>query len=206
MPGLQELLDRTSALHSHLCPRQVLGVRVGMHAGELLGLELPQTDKRLFTFVETDGCFMDGVSVATNCWPGRRTMRVVDYGKAAATFVDTHTGTALRIWPHPEARQRALHYAPSAPDRWHAQLEAYQIMPACELLEARHVILTVSLEAIISRPGLRVVCEQCGEEVMNAREVVVGGRVLCRHCAGRDGYYTLHPEERPHAGRGLEDI
>ena len=57
----------------------------------LLNLPLPQKDKRLLTFVETDGCFADGVSVATGCWLGRRTMRLVDYGKVAATFVDTHT-------------------------------------------------------------------------------------------------------------------
>jgi formylmethanofuran dehydrogenase subunit E len=89
MLALNQLLDRSAELHNHLCPRQVLGVRIGMYAGELLGLELPQTDKRLYTFVETDGCFADGVSVAAGCWLGRRTMRLMDYGKVAAVFVDT---------------------------------------------------------------------------------------------------------------------
>ena len=51
--------------------------------------ELPQTDKRLYTFVETDGCFADGVMVATGCSLGHRTLRLIDYGKVAATFVDT---------------------------------------------------------------------------------------------------------------------
>ena len=89
METLADLLAQSSVLHRHLCPRQVLGVRMGLLAAELLSLDLPQTDKRLLTIVETDGCFTTGLSVATNCWVGRRTLRVEDYGKVAATFVDT---------------------------------------------------------------------------------------------------------------------
>ncbi|MDQ3930674.1 MAG: FmdE family protein, partial [Chloroflexota bacterium] len=170
MPDLQMCLDKTAELHHHLCPRQVLGVRTGMYAAELFNLPLPQTDKRLFAFVETDGCFADGLSVATGCWLGRRTLRLVDYGKVAATFVDTATGKALRISPQLSARKMALEYAPDEPDSWHAQLAAYQVMPTPELLRAEEVRLTLSLEEIISQPGLRVNCEQCGEEIMNARE------------------------------------
>ena len=188
---LDHLLNRTAALHKHLCPRQVLGVRIGVCAGRALGLDLPQEGKRLFAFVETDGCFADGVSVATGCRLGRRTMRLVDYGKAAATFVDTHTGQAVRISPHPQARTLAACYAPGAPDTWHAQLQAYQIMPDDELLKVQPVTLTVDIAAIISSPGLRVNCVRCGEEVMNGREVLSGGEVLCRACEGGDEYYRL---------------
>ena len=60
MSELQELLDKTAEYHHHLCPRQVLGVRMGMYAGELLGLELPQPRKRLLAIMETDGCGADG--------------------------------------------------------------------------------------------------------------------------------------------------
>lgn len=188
-PDLKVCLDRAAALHHHLCPRQVLGVRTGMLAAELFDLPLPQADKRLFAFVETDGCFADGVSVAAGCWLGRRTLRLVDYGKVAATFVDTATGKALRVSPELSARRIALEYAPGEPDSWHAQLAAYRVMPTSELLRVEEVCLTMSLEEIISQPGLRVTCEECGEEVMNAREVLVGGRTLCRKCAGRDSYY-----------------
>src|SRR3989304_4446193 len=45
-PTMGDLLEPTAALHRHLCPRQVLGVRMGMLAGELLGVDLPQSDKR----------------------------------------------------------------------------------------------------------------------------------------------------------------
>ena len=60
-----------------------MGVRLGMLAGEFLDLDLPQTDKRLFAFAESDGCGTGGVSVATGCWDDRRTLRVMDFGKLA---------------------------------------------------------------------------------------------------------------------------
>ena len=186
---LDEFLRQTAELHKHLCPRQVLGVRTGMLAANLLGLDLPQSDKRLFTFVETDGCFADGVSVATGCWLGHRTLRLVDYGKVAATFVDTQTGRAYRVHPSLDSRALAQRYAPEAPNRWRAQLEGYQVAPASELLVAREVTLTLSLESIISRSGHRVVCDSCGEEILNEREVAKEGRTLCLSCAG-ESYYT----------------
>jgi formylmethanofuran dehydrogenase subunit E len=178
----------SSALHRHLCPRQVLGVRMGMWAGELLDLELPQTDKRLLAIVETDGCFSDGVAVATNCWVGRRTMRVEDYGKIAATFVDTYADRAVRLAPLPQARRLAHDCAPEACDRWEAMLLGYQRLPAEEMFAVQAVTLVTPAAAIVSRAGRRVNCECCGEEIINEREVVANGVILCRSCAGQSYY------------------
>lgn len=195
MRDFQELLAQSASRHKdHLCPRQVLGVRMGMYAGELFDLDLPQQDKRLFAFVETDGCLVDGIAAATGCWVGSRTMRVMDYGKSAATFVDTATARALRIIPHPQARTLAPKYAPEASDRWQAQLLGYQVMPPKELLLTQDVMLTVSLRAIISQHGHRVVCDECGEDVINEREIQQDGRTLCLACV-TGAYYQ--PIEAP---------
>ncbi len=188
MPTLDELLQASAALHRHLCPRQVLGVRMGLLAGRWLGLDVPRNDKRLLTFVETDGCAADGVSAATGCRVGGRTLRVIDFGKVAATFVDTRTGRAVRIVPAPDSRTQAWDYAPDAKNRWQANLIGYQHMPDGELFVAQHVVLTVSLEKLLSKPGYRVNCQVCGEEIINEREVVHEGTVLCRACAG-ERYY-----------------
>lgn len=188
MDSLAELLEKCAALHHHLCPRQVLGVRMGLYAGRLLGLQLPQTDKRLYTIVETDGCGADGVSVATNCWVGRRTLRVEDFGKVAATFVDTLSGRAVRLVPRPAAREASRHYAPQTASRWQANLIGYQHMPDDELFSFQWVRLLRPIEAIISQPGKRAVCDRCGEEIMNEREVYAGEMTLCRACAG-EAYY-----------------
>lgn len=195
MMQLDELLTRSAATHSHLCPRQVLGVRMGMLAGELLNLELPQTRKRLLTIVETDGCFVDGVATATNCWVGRRTLRVEDYGKVAATFidtqiVDTQIERAVRIAPNLDARHGAAAYAPEAKNRWEAMLLGYQRMPAADLLSWEWVRLSVPVTTLISRAGHRMACEACGEEIINEREELVNERILCRGCAG-PAYYSV---------------
>jgi formylmethanofuran dehydrogenase subunit E len=164
---------------------------MGILAGKLLGLELPQERKRLFVFMETDGCAADGVSVSTGCWVGRRTMRIIDFGKVAATFVDTDTDVAYRIHPHLQSRLRASDFTPNPKSRWHAQREAYQHMSDEELLIAKSVELRMDIKAIIGRPGSRVNCEICGEEVINQREWFHEGTVLCRGCAGENYYQPI---------------
>ncbi len=196
MSSLSELLEASAALHKHLCSRQALGIRMGLFAGELLGLTLPQSDKRLLTIAETDGCATDGIAVATNCRVGRRTLRIEDYGKVAATFVDTHTGRALRIVPRAEARRRARAFAPEARSGWEAMLLGYQRMPAADLLAVQAVQLTTPVAHLLSRPSVRTACEVCGEEIMNEREVRRDGATLCRACAG-EGYYLLTVENAP---------
>jgi formylmethanofuran dehydrogenase subunit E len=190
MPTFEELLYQSAILHQHLCPRQVLGVRMGLAGGHWLGLEVPQTGKRLLTIVETDGCVIDGLAVAAGCRVGRRTMRVLDFGKVAATFVDTQTARAVRIVPRASTRKRAKDYAPEAQSRWEAYLLGYQRMPEAELLDIQAVALTVSLEKILSKDGYRVNCDLCGEEIINEREVIREGLMLCRSCAGEQYYST----------------
>ena len=187
-PELSACLEQLAQLHPRLCPRQVLGVRMGLLAGDLLGLDLPRRDKRLLVLVETDGCFADGISVATGCWLGRRTLRLVDYGRVAATFVDTCTGQAIRVRPHPRARERALDWAAQAVNRWHAQLVGYQLMPAAELLESATVTLALPLEQLLGQPGTRVTCVGCGEEVLHQRECATAAGCVCRACSGQPCY------------------
>lgn len=183
------LFQATAHYHQHLCPRQVLGVRMGLYAGELLGLSVPQNGKNLFTFIETDGCFLDGVAVSTGCTVGARTMRVFDFGKMAATFVDQSTGSALRIIPNPTARELCRKYVADATDRWHTYLFGYQEMPVEKLFVFQPVLLSVSLEEIISKKNAKVTCSGCGEEIFNEREIYVDGVALCKSCAGQ-GYYS----------------
>lgn len=189
MTDLQALLDISSRDHSHLCPRQILGVRLGLLGMRSLGFEEPPAKKRLLVIVEADGCFADGVSAGTGCTVGHRTLRVEDYGKTAAVFVDTATGLAVRISPALDVRARAYDYAPDEPRHYFAQMQAYQIMPDEVMFSVRPVVLNTPVAAIVSRPGMRVNCSNCGEEIMNEREVKVGEQILCKTCAD-GGYYT----------------
>src|SRR5512142_3328691 len=105
MLDISALLALSNARHSHLCPRQVLGVRMALAGARGLGLDCPRRDKRLLVIAETDGCFVDGLEVACGVTPGHRTLRIEDYGKVAATFVDTRSGNAVRLAPRLDVRQ-----------------------------------------------------------------------------------------------------
>ncbi len=187
---IQPLLEKSSRDHSHLCPRQILGVRLGLAGMNALGFDEPPAKKRSLVIVESDGCFADGVIAATDCTVGHRTLRVEDYGKTAAVFVDTLTGQAVRVAPTLDIRQKACVYVPGEPRRYFAQMQAYQIMPNDEMFTVTPVALNMPVEAIVSRPGVRVDCDVCGEEIINEREVKRDGLTLCRACA-EDGYYCL---------------
>ena len=191
-PTLQKALDLASARHKHLCPRQVLGARAAIAGAKALDLEVPRADKRLLVIVETDGCFVDGVEAVTGVSIGRRTLRVEDYGKIAATFVDVKTEKALRVAPQLDVREKAHHYAPEQTRRYFAMLHGYQRMPDEELLTIQPVKLVQPIAVIVSRAAARAKCEICGEEIINEREVEKDGRALCCACAG-GGYLVVHP-------------
>jgi formylmethanofuran dehydrogenase subunit E len=188
MNELKTILEISSRSHSHLCPRQILGARIGLAGLSALGFREPPDQKRLLVILETDGCFADGVTAATNCTVGHRTLRVEDYGKAAATFVDTRTGHAVRVAPALDIREQARACVPEETRHYSAQMKAYQELPDEQLLTTVEVELSVSVEQIVSRPGIRVDCAICGEEIMNEREVRREGLVLCRACAGTSYY------------------
>lgn len=196
MVSLNEILKTAASRHSHLCPRQVLGARIGLAGARAVGLEPPVLNKRLLVIVETDGCFVDGIEAATGCSVGHRTLRIEDYGKIAATFVDIRQGRSVRVAPLLDVRDRAAAYAPGEPRHYFAQLAAYQGLPDAELLSIQEVDLTVPLAELVSRPGVRVNCELCGEEVINGREVQQAGMTLCQACA-RGAYYQAAPIEIP---------
>ncbi|MEX1071784.1 MAG: FmdE family protein [Anaerolineales bacterium] len=191
MSDLKALLAKSAARHNHICPRQVLGVRIGLAGSAALGIHLPNPAKRLLTIIETDGCFADGIEVSTGCTIGHRTLRVEDYGKVAATFIDTSLGRAIRLFPKPEIRQQAKSYCPEEPRRYFYQLQGYEVMPDEELFQIQDVELTTPLDVILSRPGARASCEVCGEEIVNEREVERHGKVLCHACIGQAYYRVL---------------
>jgi formylmethanofuran dehydrogenase subunit E len=185
---LTGLLEASRLRHSHLCPRQVLGVRMAIAGPEAIGLPVPRADKALLVIAETDGCFLDGLQAVTGASPTHRTLRIEDYGKIAATFANVNTGEAVRVAPKLDVRARAAAFAPPGSGRYRAQLIGYQAMPDEELLSLTHVCLAPSLLHIISRAGARTNCATCGEEIINEREVVIDEVAYCHSCVG-NAYY-----------------
>src|SRR5512135_1102131 len=106
--SLEEYLALAAQSHGHMCPGQVLGVRMAMLGLRELGIDDPaKYRRRLLTFVEIDRCATDAVSLVTGCRLGKRSLKFVDYGKVAATFVDLETHRAVRVVARDDSRAKA---------------------------------------------------------------------------------------------------
>jgi formylmethanofuran dehydrogenase subunit E len=177
------LADAVTMHRGCACPGQVLGVRMAMLGCRLLGIEEPIQAKRLIVYVEIDRCMADAIAAVTGCRLGKRTLKHVDYGKCACTFVDTLTGRALRILARDDAREHVWRYVPFGLDKSTAQREAYKIMSDDELFVVQEVMVDIPSHDRPGRPISRVICAVCGEGINDRREVRLNGLVLCRACA-----------------------
>lgn len=194
----EKLLNESVGIHGHLCPGQVLGVRMALYGLNMIGITDPlgADRKKLYLFVEIDRCATDALQAVTGCSLGHRTMRFVDYGKMAATFVNLESGKAVRVVAREDARERAKDYFPEIEDKYQCQLEAYRVMPEKELFYHERVLVEIQPQDMPGRPLRRVRCSQCGEYVQDMREIRNNGNLLCRACAlGR--YYSLE-NSTPH--------
>ncbi|MDP2278583.1 MAG: FmdE family protein [Nitrospirota bacterium] len=196
MLDFESLLNESVRIHGHLCPGQVLGVKMSMLGLRETGIDDPKGKDRksLIVFVEMDRCATDAVQSVTGCSLGHRTMKFMDYGKMAATFVNLKTGKAVRVVAKEESREKAKKYFPEIADKYKAQLEAYKVMSDKELFEVMNVRINIKPEDMPGRPLKRVPCDMCGEYVQDMREMHKNGKVLCRPCA-EGGYYAI--EDKP---------
>jgi len=189
MKTLDEYLALAAQHHGHMCPGQVLGVRMAMLGLRELGIDDPARHrKRLITCVEIDRCATDAVSLVTGCRLGTRSLKYFDYGKVAATFVDLETRLAVRVVARDDSRERAKTMFPELARPSKQQLEAYKVLPDSELFIVQPVRVNLKPEDLPGGPRSRVACQQCGEGVNNGRERRVRDRTLCRSCAG-ESYY-----------------
>jgi len=188
MKTLEKYITLAAQNHGHMCPGQVLGIRMAMYGLSALGFDDPgKYRKRLLTFVEIDRCATDAVSLVTGCRLGKRSLKFRDYGKVAATFVDLETERAVRIVARDDSREKAKFMFPALSDPHEAQRQAYKVMGNEELFVLQWVRVTLDPADLPGRPRSHVSCESCGEGINDGRERRVEGRILCRPCAG-EGY------------------
>ena len=68
-----ELVGKAVAFHGHLCPGQVLGVRMAVAGCREVGILLPrQAGKGLVVFVEIDRCATDAIQALTGVSLGKQ--------------------------------------------------------------------------------------------------------------------------------------
>jgi len=194
---LRELLELGFLFHGHKCPAMPMGLRAGLRAMEILGVERAK-DKELYVISETGkghaaGCFLDGVMVATGCTYGKSNIEKKYWDKMAFTLVDRQTNRAVRVSLKPEFFKKALHSP-------FVEMRKKGIPPQeipFEVLEPiLNNILTMPYDAFLDvsdifeyrlnlQPGCftAVPCEICGEMTFEKALRVKDGKLVCIPCS-----------------------
>jgi formylmethanofuran dehydrogenase subunit E len=191
MYEIDSLLEECRGLHGHLCAGQLLGVRMALLGCKLTGIADPRgaDRKKLIVWVEIDRCMADAVSAVTGVRLGKRSLKYMDYGKVAATFLNTEIGQAVRVAALDESRALADARYPSIESRGERQLRAYREATDAELFKVERVRVAYSEMDAPGRPRSRVLCSVCMEGINDGREEQgANGETLCRLCAF-GGYY-----------------
>ena len=190
MESLDVLLQECERLHGHMCAGQLLGARMALLGCRSIDVDDPRgaDRKKLIVWVEIDRCMADAVSAVTGVRLGKRTLKYVDYGKVAATFLNTETDRAVRIVALESARTLADERFGDIPNKRQRQFCAYAEATDEDLFKVE--LVSVELRDIDApgSPRSRVICAVCGEGVNDGREVIgADGDPLCRGCD--DGNY-----------------
>jgi formylmethanofuran dehydrogenase subunit E len=183
MRSFDELLEESSSMHGHRCAGQVLGVRMAMVGCREVDIDEPKGCKKLIVCVEMDRCATDAVQAVTGCSLGKRTLKFLDYGKMAATFVNLETGKATRVLARDDARLLAPLYTQDAANPRDAQKKTYAVMPEEMLFSIQPTTVHIPEENMPGFRSQRVYCEECGEGINLRREVKLAGRTVCIPCA-----------------------
>lgn len=192
MENFEELLERSTKIHGHICAGQVIGVRMSMIGLREINIDDPRGKQRkeFYVLVEIDRCATDAIQTVTGCSLGKRSLKWLDYGIMAATFVNLKTAKSVRITAREEARETSKKYCPEITDKYKQQLEAYRVMPEEELFKVEQVRVKIPEEDMPGRPLKRIQCEECGDWVQDCRDLKKNGKRVCKPCAyGR--YYEI---------------
>jgi formylmethanofuran dehydrogenase subunit E len=178
-----ELYYRKAAdYHGHACAGIALGTKMTLAAMRYLGLDPALKNKNLLVYVEVDRCMTDAVQVISRCTLGHRSLKFVDYGKFAASFINLDNGKAVRATIKES-------FDSSGPIETVAAKIAE--MPDSELVILEDIKIEVPPADMPGHPHKKAFCQVCGERVMDGRDVVKDGRILCRACAGNKYYSRI---------------
>lgn len=186
-------IEDVIAFHGHSCP----GLGIGIRVSELAIRELGDPDSTQMVAVsETDMCGVDAIQFLTGCTYGKGNFVHRDYGKMAFSFFDRLSGRGFRALLNPDARGdvgRQLEALMDGKDD-NSVTEAYQqrIDELRQQLQEQLMSLTledmfdiIPLDSGTPRPAVvlkNVVCECCGESVMESRIRRFSGKFVCIPC------------------------
>ena len=159
--------------HGHECPGLAMGYRMavaGMKALDAMRSE----DEEIVAIVENDACGVDAVQCVTGCTFGKGNLVFRDYGKQVYTLYSRDTGEGVRISFHGKGLSEG------ARDDRQARIEQLLKAPDSGLMDITGVKMNEPEPARIHRS---VICERCGERVMETRVREKDGKKMCIPCA-----------------------
>ena len=193
MEPIDQLVEQYDLKHGNLCPGALLALRMSVLGCALVGIEDPRGADRnkLVVWVEIDRWLADAVEAVTGARLGKRTLKVLDYGKLAATFLNVETGKAVRIAALESSRRLADLRHPEIEDKYDRQMRTYREAAEEELFGVTDVEVQVRAKDLPGHPRSRLICHKCGEAVNDGREVSLPDRItLCRSCVYGTYYQT----------------
>ena len=193
LKDIEGLIAECGHLHGHICPGQLLGVRMAALGCSLTGIADPRgaDRKKLLVWVEIDRCVTDAICAVTGVRLGKRSLKYLDYGKVAATFLNVSEDFSVRIVARDESRELADALYPEIENRKERQMLTYRSASDDELFKTERVRIDLNELEMPGRPKRRVFCEICGEGINDGREISDAlARIICRPCA----FGTYHQE------------
>ena len=176
---IPEDLAKAVEFHGHLCPGLVIGYLAAKVGLDHLGANRSQ-DEELIAIVENDSCAIDAVQVLTGCTAGKANLILRDYGKMVFTFAVRPTGHAVRVslkYPETSDIEQAAEGSQEHRDR---EIKYMLQQPPSELFSIRQENIALPDTAQIHQS---VICQRCGEMVMETRTRSVSESTLCVPCA-----------------------
>jgi formylmethanofuran dehydrogenase subunit E len=200
---LTGLLRQAEALHGHLCPFVSIGVKAGQYAMQHLDMGSTGMEE-VVAMVECNNCFTDGIQVVTGCTFGNNALIYQDLGKTAVTVARRADGKAVRLVVKPDYRERLFEKYPAAVPLFekvvvqrqatHEDLHRFEHvwegMAKRELAAPLEEQLTIKELTIVVPEYARiypsVICQCCGESVMEPKARLKDGQPICLACAGHE--------------------
>jgi len=189
----KEKIRETIAFHGHWCPGLAMGIRVAEVALEKIGRA---GDEEIVAVAESDTCAVDAVQFLTGCTAGKGNLILKNIGKMVFCFYRRRDSKTLRVASRPDySRGSSGEYRKlqeksnngTLTDDEKATFQQLRQEICNRILEAGieelFSIGTTSKPAPPHAPMKRsLLCEVCGEMVMETKARLSDGRVLCPDC------------------------
>jgi formylmethanofuran dehydrogenase subunit E len=158
-------------------------------------------DEEIIAVAECDNCSIDAVQFLTGCTVGKGNLRIENIGKTAFRFYRRSDGKAVRIVRKPRPPKQEDPHETDLRDRYAAgnltpreqeeyasmrerQCESIMAAELDDLLECKSCDEPMPPRALMTDS---LICDRCGEEVMETKTRNFRGRVLCLRCFEKEG-------------------